>query len=416
MRKSCRLVVDYMNVLMLGWEFPPFKSGGLGTYLFGFTKALSKKGTKVTFVMPSTGVKINPGFIEVVQAEDYAHLDLIEIEGFDFHPYSPSNNIIYSEEVKSDLERHEAEKNINAYGMDFFSKVKSYTVSAVKKMTSKPCDVIHCHDWMTFPAGIALKKAKNKPLIVTIHSTEFDRTGNQFPNEKICKVERNGLIEADKVITISNYMKNQLIERYNIPEQKIQVVYNGIDKSSYIVDNSNFALNEKVVLFLGRLTIQKGPDWFLEAAYQVLQFKPNTRFVIVGDGDMLSSLINKAIAMGISDKISFSGFQDNVKQFYSIADLFVMPSVSEPFGLTALEAMASKNPVIISKQSGVSEVINHCFKVDFWDVNQLTNKIIGVLEHGSLSHELKHNAFTELQSFSWGSVADQCLEIYKEVV
>ena len=404
-----------MKVLMLGWEFPPFKSGGLGTYLYGFTKSLAAKGTNITFVMPSTGVKINPGFINVVQAEDYNHLDLVEIKGFGFHPYIPSLSLDYEERESLD-DRNSADKSINAYGMDFFQKVRNYTSSTVKRMVSTPCDIIHCHDWMTFPAGIALKERKSKPLVVTIHSTEFDRTGNISPNRAICEVERNGLHKADKVITISNYMKQQLIERYQVPENKIQVVYNGIDKSSYIIkEKTSFPLDEKIVLFLGRLTIQKGPDWFLEAAYQTLQFRPNTRFVVVGDGDMLPQLINKAIAMGISDKIIFSGFQDDVRKYYAIADLFVMPSVSEPFGLTALEAMASNTPIIISKQSGVSEVIRHCFKVDFWDSHEMANKIIGILDHVPLSTELKKNAFTELQGFSWDNVADQCLQIYKEL-
>ncbi len=399
---------------MLGWEFPPFKSGGLGTYLYGFTKSLSKKGAKVTFVMPSAGVKINPGFVNIVQTSDkYSHLDEVIGLDFDFHPYVPSLSLS-SANQEEDIESADS-KSINAYGFDFFSKVKKYTLSAVRKMQSKPYDVIHCHDWMTFPAGIALKRIKKTPLVVTIHSTEFDRTGNLFPNQAICRIESKGLHKADRVITISNYMKKQLIERYNVPEKKISVVYNAIDKDEYVIVPSSIPLKEKIVLFLGRLTIQKGPDWFLYTANEVLKHRPDTRFVFVGDGDMLSSLINKSIELGISDKITFSGFQDDVKQFYSVADLFVMPSVAEPFGLTALEAMASNTPVIISKQSGVSEVISHCFKVDFWDTHEMTNKIVGILNSPPLSNELKKNAFTELQSFSWDSVADSCLQIYREV-
>ncbi len=401
---------------MLGWEFPPFKSGGLGTYLYGFTKSLAGKGAEITFVMPSTGLKINPGFINLIQADDnYSHLDVVEIEGFGLHPYIPSLSFNSSSTVLNDSPS--SDKSINAYGMNFFQKVKNYTNSAVNRMQSVYCDVIHCHDWMTFPSGIALKERKKKPLVVTIHSTEYDRTGNLSPNHVICEIERKGMHSADKVITISNFMKKQLIEKYDVPEQKICVVYNGIDKSSYVVQEKTFfPLNEKIVLFLGRLTIQKGPDWFLEAAYQVLQFRPNTRFVVVGNGDMFSQLINKAISMGISDKIVFAGFQDDVRKFYSVADLFVMPSVSEPFGLTALEAMASNTPVIISKQSGVSEVINHCFKLDFWDTQEMTNKIVGILDYPPLSNELKKNAFNELQSFSWDTVADKCLEVFREVI
>ncbi|MFH1545609.1 MAG: glycosyltransferase family 4 protein [archaeon] len=393
-----------MKILMLGWEFPPFKSGGLGTYLYGFTKSLAQKNIEITFVMPRTESRIDPGFIKIIQP----NMKLVGLDGISLTPYLASIDL--SEGTDSD------ESSKKAYGWDFFNEVKRFTFAAVRAVKNESCDVIHCHDWMTFPAGIALKKQKQKPLIVTIHSTEFDRTGNLSPHPAITEVEYNGLKEADRIITVSNYMKKQLIERYSIPEEKITVVHNAVEKNEYSLrERTSFGLKEKIVLFLGRLTIQKGPDWFLEAAYRVLKASPDTRFVIVGDGDMLPELINKSIAMGISDKVIFTGFKDDVLKFYGSADLFVMSSVSEPFGLTALEAMASGTPTIISKQSGVSEVVNHCMKVDFWDSDEMANKILGVLNYESMRKEMKHNSLIEVQKFSWDDVAEKCLNIYKEV-
>ncbi|MEW6295556.1 MAG: glycosyltransferase family 4 protein [Candidatus Diapherotrites archaeon] len=402
-----------MKVLMFGWEFPPFKSGGLGTYLYGFTKALFHKNVKVTFVMPHTGMEIKPGFVNVVQADgSYSHVKLFDIKGFDLTPYNPSIELSTSHSAGSKVGSSK-----QAYGLDFFSKVRDYTVASVHKVKGEACDLIHCHDWMTYPAGILLKKIKRKPLVVTIHSTEYDRTGSLNPNHNIKEIERRGLHEADKVITISNYMKNQLIERYNIPEEKIRVVYNGLDKEHYVLkDKPKVGVKEKIVLFLGRLTIQKGPDWFLEAAYRVLKIDPNVKFVVVGNGDMLPQLINKAIAMRIIDKIVFAGFREDVQKYYSSADVYVMPSVAEPFGLTALEAMASHTPVIISKQAGVAEVVQNCMKADFWDSDELANKILGVLHYNALKNSMSQNGFHEVQKFSWDEVAENCINVYKEVI
>ena len=391
-----------IRILMLGWEFPPFKSGGLGTYLFGFTKELNKLGAKIIFIMPYTGKKMDYDFIKIVQANG---IDMVGISS-SITPYTMP------------LEWLKGRRSMvrNVYGWGFFEEVAYYNVRAVQIGSMIDCDVIHCHDWMTMPAGIALKRILGKPLVVTIHSTEYDRTGNLFPNAKIMAIERAGLLEADVVITVSNYEKRQLVERYGIPSEKIRVVYNAIDPERYRRMEVEKYINDKIVLFVGRLTIQKGCEFFLEAAKKVLERVPDARFVIVGSGDQMHSLIQKSIDLGIADRTHFVGFDPDVTKYYSIADVFVMPSVSEPFGLTPLEALACDVPVIISKQSGVSEVLRNCLKVDFWDTQELANKIIALLNYKPLHDELRERAKREITRFrTWHDVARECMEIYNAV-
>jgi len=392
-----------IRVLMLGWEFPPFKSGGLGTYLFGFTKELNELGAKIIFIMPYTGKKMDYDFIKIVQADG---IDMLGISS-SLTPYAMPSEWLSGRRgmVKS------------VYGWGFFEEVAYYNVRAVQIGSMIDCDVIHCHDWMTMPAGIALKRILGKPLIVTIHSTEYDRTGNLFPNARIMAIERAGLLEADVVITVSNYEKRQLVERYGIPGEKIKVVYNAIDPERYRRTKVEKYINDKIVLFVGRLTIQKGCEFFLEAAKKVLEKVPDVRFVVVGSGDQMHALIQKSIDLGIADRTHFVGFDPDVTKYYSIADVFVMPSVSEPFGLTPLEALACDVPVIISKQSGVSEVLRNCLKVDFWDTHELANKIIALLNYKPLHDELREKAKREITRFrTWHDVAKECMEIYRAVI
>lgn len=385
---------------MLGWEFPPIKSGGLGTYLYHFTRELNALGNNVTFILPYTGRNIEEDFLKIMH----------EAPQTDFIPV-PSPLTPYISTLASGMEEQTVEE---PYGWNFFKEVAFYTKRAAELGKGVDFDVVHCHDWMTFPAGILLKRLTKKPLIVTIHSTEFDRTGQLYPNQGIKAIEETGLREADHIITVSNFMKKQLVKKYNIHPEKITVVYNAIDLSQYKKGNAKKPLDEKIVLFVGRLTIQKGCEFFLEAAKKVLEAEPNTRFLIVGTGDMLHQLIQKSIDLGISNNVTFTGFEENVNEYYSIADLFVMPSVSEPFGLTALEAMACNAPVIVSKQSGVSEVIKNVLKVDFWDTHELANKIINVLRYQCLSTELKKMGFNEITEYrNWSDVARETIQVYK---
>ncbi len=396
-----------LKVLMLGWEFPPFKSGGLGTYLYGFTKELSKLGVEITFIMPYTGKKIKCDFIRIIQADGFEAIGITTW----LSPYVDSKSSLFECQDNGNGETKAV------YGRNFFEEVEYYNRRAIEIGSKIECDIIHCHDWMTFPAGIALKKILNKPLIVTVHSTEYDRTGFLFPDMRIVSIEKAGMEAADAVITISNYEKKILVERYGIDPNKIYVVYNAIDPEAYRKILAKKPVNEKVVLYLGRLTLQKGVNFLLEAAKKVLERRKDVRFVIVGKGSMMPELIRKSIELGIADKVHFTGFVPDVTLYYSIADVFVMPSVSEPFGLTALEALACETPVIVSKQSGVSEVLKNCFKVDFWDTQELANKILGLLSYKALHKEMLKNGKNEIKNFrTWHDVAVECLQIYARVL
>jgi glycogen(starch) synthase len=391
-----------MKILMFGWEFPPFSTGGLGTHCYGLTSALSKKNVQVTFVMPKMGERMKHGFIKIIHAEDGK---LVEIAS-SLSPYIPSFDVKYIPKEGG---------NGELYGTNFFNDVNKYTELAKRAVEKEEFDVIHCHDWMTFPVGIKVKEENKKPLVVTVHSTEFDRNPLS-PNPWINHVEWKGMYHADVVITVSEYMKRRIMEKYSVPESKINVVYNGVDSEIYKRERIKFGLDEKVVLFLGRLTIQKGPDYFLKAAKRVLEREKGVRFIVVGTGHMLPELINQSIELGISDRVLFTGYQESIREYYSMADVYVMPSVSEPFGIVALEAMASGLPVIVSRQSGVAEIAKHTMKVDYWDVDEMSNKILGILSYGALSKEMKDNGSREIEGMNWLQVADETAGIYSRAI
>jgi glycogen(starch) synthase len=393
-----------MKVLMLGWEFPPFSSGGLGTHCYNLTKSLSSRGVDVTFVMPGSSGDVHSGFVRIVSAGRAKVMKM----GIALRPYLPSLPI-------TPAGKHRA-GNDKVYGHGFFEDVRRYTELAFQAAGDVECDVIHCHDWMTFPAGIRISEGKRKPLIVTVHSTEFDRTGSLCPNPWISDIEWQGMYHADRVITVSGYMKNQLMERYGVPGDKIEVVHNSINPKEYLGRGVRFGLDERVVLFLGRLTLQKGPDYFLRAARRVLEKHRDVRFVVVGTGDMLPQLIDMSINLGISSRVTFTGFQKSIEDFYRMADLYVMPSVSEPFGITALEAMASETPVIVSRQSGVTEIVKNRLSVDFWDVDELASKMLGVLSYECVRCEMRTNGHREVSGMSWIDVADRTRTVYSKTI
>ncbi|MBI2653256.1 glycosyltransferase family 4 protein [Candidatus Woesearchaeota archaeon] len=399
-----------MKVLMFGWEFPPLSSGGLGTACYGLTKGLSKKGVEVTFVLPSAAEINDVDFVKLVSANSISNVKIKRISSA-LKPYTTSDE--YQRQVS---------KNPNLakiYGSTLFEEVARYTLAAEKIAEEEDFDVIHCHDWMTFGAGIRAKRKKKKPLVLHVHATELDRTGGHQVNQYVYDMERYGMSKADKIIAVSNFTKNKIVTHYGIRPEKIAVVHNAVDVPHHYNDeNFEIRKNDKIVLFLGRVTLQKGPDYFVHAARKVLEREKNVKFVIAGTGDMEARMIEKAAELGISDKVLFAGFlhPDDVERAYKMADVYVMPSVSEPFGITALEAMKNKTSVIVSKQSGVSEVIRHCLKVDFWDVNEISNKIIALLRYKPLHETLKENAYFEVGKFNWDVPAEKCIKVYNEVM
>ncbi len=399
------------RVLMLGWEFPPHKTGGLGTACYGLTKGLAQQGVHVTFVMPVAPEGAQAEFVKLIGANHAAKpMKIIEVPSL-LAPYNTE------EDYAADYAPLNAK---GLYGKSIYAEAKRFAKIAKAIAHKEKHDVIHAHDWMTYEAGIEARKTSGKPLVVHIHATEFDRTGGN-PNPYIMRWEYQGLKAADVIIANSNFTKNNVLQHYKIPEHKIRVVHWGIeeDHPHYRLDYHS-ALNKgrKIVLFLGRVTLQKGPDYFVEVAKKVLSFEPNTLFVIAGDGDMLPKVIHRAHDLGISDKVIFTGFLqgEDVHKAFQMADIYVMPSVSEPFGLVALESLKNNTPTIISKQSGVSEVLRHCLKVDFWDVDRMTDVIVNILRHPELHEELRENGHEEVQKFNLDEPARKVHDIYNEVI
>jgi glycosyltransferase involved in cell wall biosynthesis len=452
-----------MRVFMLGWEFPPFISGGLGTACYGLTKAMSALGTDVMFVLPRPvntpfsshvrlvsprpGMGVSAASTEEFRLDEFEHVTFRAIDAQMTDPYQSAEE--YQEEIKSLQARKaaaEAAKIEGAiepsahtptgpsaatgfgpaatapgahYAGDLFTEIQRYAALAGELARQETFDVVHAHDWMTFPAGLAVAGIKGVPLVVHVHSTEFDRSGLHI-DQRIYDIERRGMHGAIKVIAVSWLTKNLITHHYGIDPAKVEVVYNAIESNNNGFDEEKYTItkDEKIVLFLGRITMQKGPEYFLAAAKKVLEVVENVKFVMAGSGDMIRRTIEMAAAMGIGHKVLFTGFLrgGDVEKIFKMADLYVMPSVSEPFGIAPLEAMSHDVPVIISKQSGVSEILTHALKVDFWDINEMANKIIAVLRHPPLASTLRQHGSFEIRRMSWTDAAKSCVTVYEQAV
>lgn len=447
-----------MKVLMLGWEFPPFISGGLGTACYGLTKAMSEVGAEVLFVLPkpvesqyTTHVRLmtpstrrpagNPGNTgEVYQTSGLPGVTFHAVEaGMGISPYDrPEMRAQRLAELEQER-RVRAEAGLKTagvdpsvaelaaliesagasdahYGGDLFSEIERYAKLAAIIGSREQFDLVHAHDWMTYRAGIAAAAITGKPLIVHVHSTEFDRSGEHV-NQRIYDIERQGMHFANRVICVSHLTKSIVASRYGVPADKVDVVYNAVDfnGTALPVDIPAIQSSEKIVLFLGRITMQKGPEYFLRAAKKVLDVVPDVRFVMAGSGDMIRHSVEMAAGLGIGQRVLFTGFLrgPDVERVFRMADLYVMPSVSEPFGIAPLEALSNDVPVLISKQSGVSEILRHALKVDFWDVDEMANKIIAVLRHRSLQRTLAEQGSFEVRKLSWTDSARHCLDVYQ---
>ena len=438
-----------MKVLMLGWEFPPHISGGLGTACFGLTKALDELGVKICFVLPQPSPLGATSHVRFRSPLDFA----VQAGGQSQHPQKAFHNVElrrvgaqlqayvepssqthttvrkFAEQGKSSSQtvwptapavvrrRTSAGDLVETYTGDIMAQVRRYTDLVAELAWRESFDVVHAHDWMTFPAGLAVAAQTGKPLVVHVHSTEFDRSG-QNVNQQVYDIERAGVQGADSVICVSQLTRGLLLSRYAARAQKVRVVYNAVRQPAGDgFDVPAIARDEKIVLFLGRVTMQKGPDYFLQAAKKVLEKYERVRFVVAGNGDMFGRTVDLAAAMGIGRYVSFTGFLrgSDVDKVFGMADLYVMPSVSEPFGIAALEALSHEVPVIISKQSGVAEVVRHALKVDFWDIQEMANKIVSVLIRPVLSRTLRENGRIEVGKLSWAHSARKCLDVYNNV-
>jgi glycosyltransferase involved in cell wall biosynthesis len=404
------------RVLMFGWEFPPFKSGGLGTACYDLTKGLSRRGVPITFVMPFAPENARAQFVKLLGTSKWTKdIKLRHVRTL-LEPYHSADQ--YDAVVKALSGR--GGKAGDIYGRNMLAEVERFSAVAGEIAAEEPHDVIHAHDWMTYKAGIIARKRSRKPLVVHIHATEFDRTAGN-PNHEISKREYEGLAAADLVIANSNWTKQNVIRDYKIPAAKIAVVHWGIeeDRPDYHTHyRSPLNKDEKVVLFCGRVTIQKGPDYFVETAKRVLDFEDDVRFVVVGSGDMMPRMLQRVAELGIADKFTFTGFLSgaDLHKAYQMADVFVMPSVSEPFGLVALEAMKNGAPVLISKQSGAAEVIRNALVTDFWDVDEMANKIVNIIRHPALHGELQERCLDEARKFNLDEPARKVEECYNDAI
>ena len=441
-----------MRVFMLGWEFPPFISGGLGTACYGLSKALSDLGTEVLFVLPRGVVEQHLGRVQVFSAREKGrgrthtywtvkgleHVRLIPVES-GLTPYVTEEG--YAAERMQESQQvgrtaTEAAPGAPAspvhlptslglssvppiYAGDLMAEVHRYARVVADLARQSDFDIIHAHDWMTFPAALAVAAMSGKPLVAHIHSTEFDRSGANV-NQQVYDIERAGLHGARKIICVSRLTQGVVTSRYGVPVAKCRVIHNAITVNGDPIVHpvERIEKNDKIVLFVGRITMQKGPEYFLAAAKKVLEVMDNVKFVMAGSGDMIRRMIELAAAMGIGRHVTFTGFLhgDDLDRVFQMADLYVMPSVSEPFGLAPLEALSHDVPVLISKQSGVSEVLTHALKVDFWDIHEMANKIIAVLRHPPLRKTLREHGAFEVRKFSWADAAKDCMDVYEEAM
>ncbi|MBK8914154.1 MAG: glycosyltransferase [Phycisphaerales bacterium] len=455
-----------MRVFMLGWEFPPFISGGLGTACFGLTRAMDKLGTQVIFILPHAVSDASASHVALRSPAGLSEDELAEIEeGEEMQPPAEAGfRHIRFRRVAAMLDPYarpagtpDAEIALAAagaagaaaragaearavppiappvsggskpgvsagghYAGDLFAEAERYARAAVRLARRESFDVVHAHDWMTFPAGIAVAQDSGRPLVVHVHSTEFDRSGTHV-NQRIYDIERAGMHAATRVIAVSHLTRTIVEHRYGVAGAKVEVVYNAIDDDNNgrpAREAAPIRSDEKIVLFMGRITMQKGPEFFLAAAKRVLEVEQNVRFIMAGSGDMAKRMIELAESMGIGDRVTFTGFLRgaDVHRVFQMADLYVMPSVSEPFGIAPLEALSNDVPVLISKQSGVAEILTHALKVDFWDVDEMANKIVAVLRHPPLRNTLREHGSFEIRQLSWTDSAARCLEVYSAAV
>lgn len=396
--------VSTRKVLMLGWEFPPFHIGGLGVASKGLAEALVRRGSQVIFVLPHK-VNINHPDIRFLFA------DVPKENNDSFHPYNASNQKRVSDLLK----------DTHFYGQ-VFDHILLFAIQAAELTAHEDFDIIHAHDWWTYSAGIMIREQSGKPLILHVHATSFDQAGRGHVNPHQYAMERKAYHAADSIIAVSQFTKDTIVEKYDVSEAKISVVHNAAqthatDLEPIVGIEKLKAQGNKIVLYLGRFTIQKGPDYFIKAAKCVLDYYKNVYFIMNGTGDMRGQIITQAAELGISDRVIFTeGFGREASRLYNVADLYVMPSVSEPFGITSLEAQLAHTPVIISKQSGASEVIKYGLKVDFWDIEEMTNKIVAVLQNEPLSHFLSEEGFVEAIQHTWEKAAAKCESVYDDII
>lgn len=415
---------------MFGWEFPPYFAGGVGMVCKELAEHLVAQGASLDYVMPYAPDDLNPDFLNLVDVSRNVTEKQVLESGIKMtrvksllaayqteEEYEQTLKELYTKEsFMQGMKRRDPTAKL--YGENLLEEIDMFArrvAVMVQEGSFKKPDVIHAHDWTTVPAAIVAKRLLNVPLLVHVHITEVNKNAGKGVNPEVYAVEREGMMAADKVIAISNTIKETVMTHYGVPEEKIQVIHNGgVTMNPVMYDGKEFKGDNKVVSYLGRVTGMKGPLNFVDAAIKVLAHCPDTKFIMAGAGDQLQSCMDRVSWAGVDDKFYFHGFynRDDADKFFDMSDVFVLPSIMEPFGVTPLEAMCKETPTIVTKQSGVAEVINHCYKVDFWDIDKMASQIISLLTYPPLHKTMKERGFTEAKATTWEKPAKECLSLY----
>ncbi|MDE6295064.1 MAG: glycosyltransferase family 4 protein [Muribaculaceae bacterium] len=417
-----------MKALMFGWEFPPHILGGLGTASYGLTKGMHNCGDMdITFVIPKPWGDEEKGFAQILGAcetpvawrdvsWDYVNQRIGKVMDPDM--YFKLRDHIYSDFNYLHLNDLGCIEFSGKYPDNLLEEINNYSIVAGVIARTVDCDIIHSHDWLTYPAGIHAKNITGKPLVIHVHATDFDRSrGNVNPT--VFAIEKDGMENADHIITVSNLTRRTVIEKYGINPDKVTTVHNAvIPLDDELLNLPRTDTKDKVITFLGRITMQKGPEYFVEAAAKVLAKTKNVRFVMAGSGDMMDAMIKLVAKRGIADKFHFTGFLKG-KQVYEMlrnSDVYVMPSVSEPFGISPLEAMEMGVPSIISKQSGCAEILDNVIKTDYWDIDAMADAMHSIVTNPALHNTLRDRGIEEIHGITWEKAGQKVIDIYKRVI
>lgn len=417
-----------MKALMFGWEFPPHILGGLGTASYGLTRGMHNNGDmNITFVIPRPSGDEDRSFAQIIGASntpvawrdvtrEYVESRIGKVMSPDLYFDLRSN--IYADFNYMRLNDLGCIEFSGRYPDNLLEEINNYSIVAGVIARTIPCDIIHSHDWLTYPAGLHAKNVTGKPLVIHVHATDFDRSrGNVNPT--VFAIEKDGMENADHIITVSELTRRTVIEKYGINPDKVTTVHNAvIPLSKELLEIPKPKSKEKIVTFLGRITMQKGPEYFVEAAAKVLEKNHNVRFVMAGSGDMADKMITLAAKKGIADRFHFTGFLRG-KQVYEMlkaSDVYIMPSVSEPFGISPLEAMQMGVPSIISRQSGCAEILNHVIKTDYWDIDAMADAIHSIISYPAMYESLKKEGIEEINGITWEKAGKKVIDIYKKIL
>ena len=428
-----------MRVLMFGWEFPPHIAGGLGTACKGIVEGLAHNGVETLFVMPSASGDEDQSCTRIINASDvsvqnvsetvdeflnkvkFIHVDSNIVPYVDPDEYFEAIEKMKRERItETTVGFGQKFKFSGKYGANLMEEVSRYAQvgGTIALQHKDEFDVIHAHDWLTYLAGIAAKELTGKPLVVHVHATSYDRGSEDMIDTRVLAIEKRGMQAADKVVAVSELTRNIVINKYGISPDKVVAVHNAVDFSGRENIEVERGVKDKVVTFLGRITFQKGPEYFIDAAAKVLKRTKNVRFVMAGSGDMMNRAIRQVAKLGIADRFHFTGFLRgaDVQKMFALSDVYIMPSVSEPFGISPLEAMRSNVPSIISYQSGAAEILKYAFKVDFWDVDAMADDIYALLQYPALSRFAAKQGLDEVNALKWDHATAKLKTIYESLI